>query len=227
MSLYGSISKLEQKVQGGVRGVNYFIYLDNTSKAFNLSGANPVNYAEFGALKTNLDKLIKEDEFILCKSMPVPASNVEVVTVDYKGHQLKIPSNRTYDPVDLTFYNTPSQTLYDFFLAWQHLGSNFLAPDGTSSYSPPSWVGCDLMLVQTDSTRKIIGGWLLTSAWVSNVGNIDFSAENNDLTEFTVTLQIQKAVRIPIASLDTITVIPGIFGVNVSNVISSLQSAIG
>lgn len=227
MSLYGDISKLADKIQGGIRGVDYFLYISNTASIFNIGqNANPINVAEFTALKSTIDTLVKNDEFILCKGMPVPPSNVNVVEVPYKGHVLKLPSDRTYDPVDLTFFHTPNQVLYDFFLAWQHLGSNFLAPDGTSSYSPPSWIGADIMLVQTDSTRKIIGGWLLHQAWVSNVGGFDYSAENNDLVEYTVTLQIQKAVRIPVASLDVVKVIPGIFGVNVSSVVAGLQSAI-
>ena len=227
MALYGDISKLKRKLQGGVRGVDYFVYMDSTSGFLkNLAGFNPINIAEFTALASTLEALKKNDEFILCKSMPIPASNVNVVEVEYKGHNFKLPSNRTYDPVDMTFFNTPSQHLYDFFIAWQHLGSNFLAPDGTSSYASGDAIACDILEVQTDSTRKIIGGWLLKGAWVSNVSNVDFSAENNDLTEFTVTFQIEKAIRIPVASLDTIKVVGGIFGVNVADVITSLQQTI-
>jgi hypothetical protein len=225
--LYGSITDLKRKLQGGVRGVDYFLYMDSTSSFLkNLVGFNPINIAEFTALSLTLDTLKKADEFILCKSMPVPASNLNVVEVEYKGHNFKLPSNRTYDPVDMTFFNTPSQHLYDFFIAWQHLASNFLAPDGTSSYSSGDAVSCNILQVQTDSTRKIIGAWLLLNAWVSNVSNVDFSAENNDLTEFTVTFQIEKAIRVPVASLDTVKVVGGIFGVNVADVVSSLQRTV-
>lgn len=225
--LYGKISDVKNKLRSGVRGIDYFVYFD-ASKNFIQSVQNspkkPIHFAEMVALQTNLERLKSLDEFIMCKSAPNPASHVDVIETPYKGHVIKNPSTRTYDPVDLGFFNTPSQLLYDFFQSWSYLGSNFNAPDGTALYLSSSDIGMDIMLANTDSEGRIIGGHLLYNAWCSDISQIDFDAGNPDMTEFTVTLQIEKAVRVPIESLGTITVVGGVFGIDVAGIIDNLKS---
>lgn len=225
MGIFGEYSDLKRKINGGVRGTGYYVWIDAFGAGWNYIPDNlkPINMAEFLAFKGIVEQVVEEEkELILAKSASAPSSNIEVVNIDWKGHQMRLPSNRTYDPYDLTFFNTPSQVLYDFFIAWQHLASNFLGPDGNTMYQSPYMIESNILLVQTDASRNIIGGWIMTGAWPSTVSSIDHSSENNDATEYTVTFQIEKALRVPIASLSMVGLVPHIFGYDLAGLSASM-----
>lgn len=204
------ISQLKKKLRGGVRGVDYEFYLI----------MNPIDFLEamygssFSGLMqsltistglflgiqqaiTTLTSFVEggkeSDPTLLCKSIATPACQIEEVTVENKGHTIKMTGKRTYDNVDVTFYNAPDQQFYDFLQAWSLLCSHW-NDDGKPVFIQAEGMA---MLVQKDATQQIVGGWLYTGIWPQNIAQIDMSADGYDPTDFVATFAVEKAYRLP------------------------------
>lgn len=105
-----SINKFKKIIQsnGGFSRQNYF----TCSFIFDENGEQ---------LVTNKLNSWNTDDLknVICKSATLPSFTVESSELGYFGRKIKIPSNRTYEPITLTFTNTNNNRIRDILFYWQ------------------------------------------------------------------------------------------------------------
>jgi hypothetical protein len=132
---------------------------------------------------------------LLCKSAALPASNLGVIEVPFRGRTVKIAGDRTFDTWTATFFNDKEMKARAYFEEWlaamnTHEGNN--AP----LYIPnqPDGYMCDVKVKQLEKNSSTNGNILreytLMHAFPTNVSQIDLAYDSNDqIEEFTVEFQ--------------------------------------
>lgn len=131
----------------------------------------------------------------LCKSASLPGSRLGNINVGWRGRQLKVPGDRTFDDWTLTFYNTTNFSLRSAFENWIEqlqstvgnitgTGLNF-APGSQSPYA-------DWRVTQLGRSNEALQTYNLKGCFPTEVSAIDLSYDNQDqIEEFTVNLSYQ------------------------------------
>ena len=126
----------------------------------------------------------------LVKAANIPASVVGVVNVPYRGRQLKIAGDRTFEPWTVTVLNDQSFKFRAFFEAWssniQALQQNFQNSNTIADYQSVAKVR------QMDRKGNIIRTYRFEGIWPSNISAIELDWGTNDTPEeYTVEFQVQ------------------------------------
>ena len=178
MAINSNVSEFLQKIKQGVKP-NMFV----------------VDIQFPGTLaKGNSDKDLVN---ILCKSAALPASNLGVIEVPFRGRTVKISGDRTFDTWTATFVNDEDMRIRSFFEQWSaainsHEGnvSTLFRPETTGSgYMADLFV----KQLEKDSTTNgnVIREYKLHHAFPSSVSQIDLAYDSNDqVSEFTVEFQL-------------------------------------
>jgi hypothetical protein len=133
---------------------------------------------------------------ILCKSAALPASNLGVIEVPFRGRTVKISGDRTFDTWTATFFNDKDMKVRSYFEQWleamnTHEG-NFaplFTPNQDGGYM------CDVRVKQLEKNSNTEGGQVLREyrlmhAFPTNVSQIDLAYDSNDqVEEFSVEFQ--------------------------------------
>lgn len=132
---------------------------------------------------------------VLCKSAALPASNLGVIEVPFRGRTVKIAGDRTFDTWTATFFNDKDMMIRSYFEAWlesmnTHEGNyapNFI-PNQTDGYM------CDVKVKQLEKHGveggQILREYTLKHAFPTNVSQIDLAYDSNDqVEEFSVEFQ--------------------------------------
>jgi hypothetical protein len=102
----------------------------------------------------------------LCKAAQLPASIMAVIEVPFRGRQLKLAGDRTFEPWTVTILNDT-----DF---------------GTRNAM------ADLIVDQLDKDGSVLKTYNFRGCFPTNVAAIDVSYESNDaIEEYTVEFQVQ------------------------------------
>ena len=134
---------------------------------------------------------------ILCKSAALPASNLGVIEVPFRGRSVKISGDRTFDTWTATFVNDEDMRIRSFFEQWSaainsHEGnvSTLFRPETSGSgYMADLYV----KQLEKDSTTSgnVVREYKLHHAFPSSVSQIDLAYDSNDqVSEFTVEFQL-------------------------------------
>ena len=126
----------------------------------------------------------------LVKAANIPASVVGVVNVPYRGRQLKIAGDRTFEPWTVTVLNDQSIKFRAFFEAWssniQALQQNFQNSNTIADYQSVAKVR------QMDRKGNIIRTYRFEGIWPSNISAIELDWGTNDTPEeYPVEFQVQ------------------------------------
>ena len=126
----------------------------------------------------------------LVKAANIPASVVGVVNVPYRGRQLKIAGDRTFEPWTVTVLNDQSFKFRAFFEAWssniQALQQTFQNSNTIADYQSTAKVR------QMDRKGNIIRTYRFEGIWPSNISAIELDWGTNDTPEeYTVEFQVQ------------------------------------
>ena len=145
-----------------------------------------------------------ENGIFFCKAAALPASNIGVVDVPFRGRSLKVAGDRTFDTWTVTILNDVSYDLRGAMERW----ANFLSvsDSGQGRINPQDYM-VDAHIYQlgrplhdgaarsedlTSQNIPQIRGYKMWGLWPSNVGQIDVAYDNNDtISEFTVEFQVQ------------------------------------
>ena len=135
---------------------------------------------------------------LLCKSAALPASNLGVIEVPFRGRTVKIAGDRTFDTWTATFINDRNFTIRHTFEKWmeninKHEGNTAAAFEPNSA---ASGYMADLKVKQLE--REISDGgivlreYLFKGCFPTNISQIDLAYDSNDqIEDFTVEFQIQ------------------------------------
>ena len=139
----------------------------------------------------------KELVNVLCKSAALPASNLGVIEVPFRGRTVKIAGDRTFDTWTTTFVNDEDMRIRSFMEDWMAAINSH--EGNVSKLFKPETQGDGYMAhlnvkqLEKDATAggDIIRTYKLWHAFPTNVSQIDLAYDSNDqVSEFTVEFQL-------------------------------------
>ena len=165
------------------------IYLPKTQ----LTPLQPVNDAlvtstqdNEGQGTTSLDELTQ----FMVKAASFPASTIGVVEVPFRGRQLKIAGDRTYEPWSVTVVNDEGFTIRQQMETWAQTIQEYKI-NGSSAQSTGEYMG-RAIVDQLSRDGEVIKQATLEGIWPSNISALDLDWGTNDTPEeYTVEFQVQ------------------------------------
>jgi len=142
-----------------------------------------------------------EDFNFLCKAAQLPASTVASVPVAFRGRELKVAGERTFDPWTVTIINDEDFGLRTSFEQWMNKLSKL--NDATGVTNPTSYMvnafvkqlgrgSTAHVPTNTGGESSILRTYQFYDIWPSNVSAIELSYDTtNTVEEFTVEFQVQ------------------------------------
>ena len=133
---------------------------------------------------------------VLCKSAALPASNLGVIEVPFRGRTVKIAGDRTFDTWTATFFNDKDMKIRSYFEQWlesmnTHEGNyspNFIPTKETDGYMAE--VRVKQLEKHGTEGGQVLREYTLKHAFPTNVSQIDLAYDSNDqIEEFTVEWQ--------------------------------------
>jgi hypothetical protein len=133
---------------------------------------------------------------LLCKSAALPASNIGVIEVPFRGRTVKIAGDRTFDTWSPTFIVDKNMRTRALFENWMdqingHAGNtaDLIEPNSSNGYTSDILVH-QLEKGETPTDSKFIRTYKLWYAFPTNVSQIDLAYDSNDqIEEFSVEFQ--------------------------------------
>jgi len=125
----------------------------------------------------------------LCEAAQLPGSVVGLVTVPFRGRQLKIAGDRTFEPWTVTIINDTDFAIRDAMERWMN-GMN--AHSANTGLTNPVDYQADLIVDQLDKDGTSLKTYNFRGCFPTNVAPIDLSyTTENEIERFTVEFQIQ------------------------------------
>jgi|TARA_B100001964_G_scaffold241631_1_gene314481 hypothetical protein len=137
----------------------------------------------------------------LCKAASLPSSNIGDVTVPFRGRQLHVAGDRTFDPWSVTIINDENFRLRTAFEQWANIMSKLDDNTGVanpSSYMTDAYVqqlgrGATMNSSTNDGGQSsILRTYKFYDIFPTSISAIDLSYEQSDTIEdFTVDFALQ------------------------------------
>ena len=132
---------------------------------------------------------------LLCKSAALPASNLGVIEVAFRGRTVKIAGDRTFDTWTATFVNDKEMKIRAYFEQWlaqinSHETNNspLFTPSETDGYT--RLLKVKQLEKNASESGEVLRQYNLFYAFPTNVSQIDLAYDSNDqIEEFTVEFQ--------------------------------------
>ena len=125
----------------------------------------------------------------MCKGAQLPASVVAQIDVPYRGRQLKVAGDRTFENWTITVYNDNASKLRSEFEEWMNIINAH--EDNTGELNPEVYQE-DLTVKQLDRKGKPTKEYNIKGAFPVNVSAIELSySANDEIEEFTVEFAYQ------------------------------------
>lgn len=178
--------------------------IDSFKNRLTQGGARPNLFEvelNFPAAIPGLDEIKKDTSYrMMIKAAQLPASNLVSIPVAFRGRQLKVSGDRTFDPWQIQVVNDGDFKIREAFEKW----ANYIVKvsDGSGTVNPAEyqvdWVVHQLGrapytddAVNNNEIPKL-RSYKFSGCWPSTVGAIDLSYESVDtIEEFPVTLEVQ------------------------------------
>lgn len=184
-----SLSAFKTRLQGGGARPNLFeVSIPSFPSAVEDSWGSG-DQAENGTMK------------FLCKAAQLPASTMAEVTVPFRGRNLKVAGDRTFEPWTVTIINDEDFQLRTAFEKWMNVMSKL--DDATGVTNPSSYM-TDAYVQQLGRGKKkfsqtntgdvsaVLRTYKFIDIFPTEVAAIDLSYDTtNDYETFDVTFQIQ------------------------------------
>lgn len=123
----------------------------------------------------------------MCKSAQLPASTIETIEVPFRGRQLKIAGDRTFEPWSITIINDTDFAVRNAFERWMNGVNGHQENTGLTN---PTDYKADMIIEQLDKTGVAVKRYDFKGAFPSSVGAIDVSYDTeNEIEEFEVEIQ--------------------------------------
>ena len=130
-----------------------------------------------------------EELAFLCKVTQLPAMTVGMVTVPFRGRQIKIAGDRTFADWTITVINDTNFKIRNAFERWQNGINNMTDGEGLTN---PADYQVDAFVDQLDRNGATIKSYTLRGAYPIDVAAIELDYGNNDtIEEFQVTFNYQ------------------------------------
>ena len=155
------------------------------------SGASPENAD---------DNDLAERARFMIKAASLPASTISNIAIPFRGRQLKIAGDRTFEPWSITVINDVDFKLRDSFERWMNLMNKH---EDNAGLTNPTAYQKDLVIRQLGRSSMdqhtsgeaipVLKEYQFRGAFPTTVSSIDLSYENTDaIEEFTVEFQVNS-----------------------------------
>ena len=125
----------------------------------------------------------------MCKAAQLPSSVMAVIEVPFRGRQLKIAGDRTFETWSPTILNDTDFVVRDSMERWMN-GIN--AHSANTGLVAPADYSADLVVEQLDRDETVLKRYNFRGCFPTNISAIDLAYETNDaIEEFTVEFQVQ------------------------------------
>ena len=125
----------------------------------------------------------------MCKATSMPASTIAPIAVPFRGRQLQIAGDRTFDPWSVTIINDTDFNVRNSFEQWMN-GIN-QHKQNTGLTQPSSYMA-DMIVEQLDKDGTVEKTYNIRGTFPTNLGAIELNYESeNAIEEFEVELQVQ------------------------------------
>ena len=129
---------------------------------------------------------------LMCKSAQLPASNVGVIEVPFRGRTVKIAGDRTFDNWSATFINDKDMKARAYFEKWLNIINTHKA--NTAGVIDPTAYGTSVVVRQLEKDENSNGtelrSYKLWYAFPTSSSAIDLAYDSNDqIEEFSVEFQ--------------------------------------
>jgi len=125
----------------------------------------------------------------LCKAAQLPASQMASFDVQFRGRQLKMAGDRTFEPWSITVINDTDFSIRNAMERWMN-GIN--GHQSNTGLTNPVDYQADLIVEQLDRDGESLKTYNFRGCFPTNVSSIDVNYETNDvIEEFTVEFQVQ------------------------------------
>ena len=125
----------------------------------------------------------------LCEAAALPASTMGVITVPFRGRQLKISGDRTFDVWTPTIINDTDFNVRNAMERWMN-GMN--AHQANTGLTTPVDYQADLLVDQIDRDGSVLKSYTFRGCFPTAVSQIDLAYSSTDEIErFTVEFQVQ------------------------------------
>ena len=125
----------------------------------------------------------------LCKAAQLPASVMNVIEVPFRGRQLKIAGDRTFETWTVTILNDTDFNIRNAMERWMN-GIN--AHQANTGLTNPVDYQADLVVEQLDRDESVVKKYNFRGCFPTNIAAIDVNYETVDqVEEFTVEFQVQ------------------------------------
>jgi len=125
----------------------------------------------------------------LCKAAQLPASIMGTFDIPFRGRQLKMAGDRTFEPWTVTIINDTDFSIRNAMERWMN-GIN--AHQANTGLSNPVDYQADLIIEQLDRDGSTVKTYNFRGCFPTNVAAIDVNYETVDqIEEFTVEFQVQ------------------------------------
>tara|TARA_R100001463_G_scaffold3418_2_gene13964 strand:+ start:1339 stop:1959 length:621 start_codon:yes stop_codon:yes gene_type:complete len=153
-----------------------------------------------GAVDESVSDIDPKTRFLV-KAAALPASNIAPISVPFRGRQLKIAGDRTFDEWTITVINDTDFAIRGSFERWMNSMSK--VSDNAGNINPEDYTkdafvyqlgrsAVDSASQSSDQNMPILRTYKFYSVFPTNVSQIDLSYDSSDaVEEFTVTLQVQ------------------------------------
>ena len=125
----------------------------------------------------------------MCKGASLPSSIIEPVPVPFRGRQLYISGDRTFEPWIVTVINDTDFKVRDSLERWMN-GIN--GHSSNTGLVNPADYQADLLVDQLDRDETVLKRYTFRGAFPTNLSAIDLNYETTGaIEEFTAEFQIQ------------------------------------
>jgi hypothetical protein len=125
----------------------------------------------------------------MCKGAQLPASVIAQLDVPFRGRQLKIAGDRTFENWSITVINDTGMEVRNAMERWMNGMNEHVNNTGLSN---PTDYQTDMTIQQLDKSGNVTKEYTIRGAYPVNVSAIDLSYDTNDaIEEFTVELAYQ------------------------------------
>ena len=128
----------------------------------------------------------------MCKSAVLPAANIGVIEVPFRGRTVKIAGDRTFDNWSATFINDKEMKSRAYFEQW--LNEINTHKENTANITDPTQYGRSVVIKQLEKDASLGGeelrSYKLWYAFPISTSAIDLAYDSNDqIEEFSVEFQ--------------------------------------
>ena len=125
----------------------------------------------------------------MCKAAQLPGSTIAPVVVPFRGRQLQIAGDRTFEPWTVTIINDSGMDVRNAMERWMN-GIN--AHSANTGLTAPIDYEADLIVEQLDRDESVLKTYVFRGCFPTAISPIDLAYGTNDEIErFTVEFQVQ------------------------------------